>query len=164
NGQNTARQSALGAGLPDSTVCTTVNKVCASALKAIILGAQAISTGSADVVVAGGTESMSNTPHYATNVRQPFKFGDVSLVDGILRDGLVDAYDKREHMGVHAEACAAEFGFSREAQDDYAIKTYTAAQKAQREGLFDEEIAPVTIKGARGKPDTVVKEDEGAKN
>ncbi|KAI5284836.1 erg10, acetyl-CoA C-acetyltransferase [Ascosphaera aggregata] len=163
NGQNPARQCALGAGLPEATVCTTVNKVCASALKAVILGAQTILTGTADIVVAGGTESMSNTPHYSTTVRREAKFGDVTLIDGILRDGLVDAYGN-QHMGIHAESCAREYNFDREAQDAYAIKTYTAAQKAQQEGAFDAEIAPITIPGKRGKPDVVVKDDEGAKN
>ncbi|KAI5308990.1 erg10, acetyl-CoA C-acetyltransferase [Ascosphaera atra] len=163
NGQNPGRQCAIGAGLTDETVCTTVNKVCASGLKAVILGAQTILTGTADIVVAGGTESMSNTPHYATTFRNGAKFGNQTLVDGILRDGLVDAYGN-EHMGIHAENCAKEYGFSREDQDNYAIGTYTAAQKAQQEGSFEAEIAPVTIPGKRGKPDVVVKDDEGAKN
>ncbi|KAI5301674.1 erg10, acetyl-CoA C-acetyltransferase, partial [Ascosphaera pollenicola] len=163
NGQNPARQCALGAGLTEATICTTVNKVCASALKAVILGAQTIITGNADIVVAGGAESMSNTPHYTTSIRRETKFGDQTLIDGILRDGLVDAYGN-EHMGIHAENCANEYGFDREAQDAYAIKTYTKAQKAQQEGAFEAEIAPVTIPGRRGKPDVVVKDDEGAKN
>src|SRR3954452_13312706 len=119
-GQNPARQCAIGAGLSESTVCTTVNKVCASGLKAIILGAQTIMTGNANVIVAGGTESMSNTPHYLPNFRTGAKFGDQTLVDGVLRDGLTDAYGKREHMGIQGEECANDHSFSREQQDDYA--------------------------------------------
>ncbi|KAI2766472.1 hypothetical protein DTO012A8_8324 [Penicillium roqueforti] len=130
-GQNPARQCALGAGLTDSTICTTVNKVCASGLKAIILGAQTIMTGNADIVVAGGTESMSNTPHYLQTSRSGTKFGSQALVDGIQNDGLTDAYGKHDLMGVAAEECAAEHGFNRTQQDDYAIRSYEKAQAAQ---------------------------------
>ncbi|KAL1960778.1 hypothetical protein VTO42DRAFT_6608 [Malbranchea cinnamomea] len=163
-GQNPARQCALGAGLPNTTVCTTVNKVCASSLKAVILAAQTIMTGSADIVVAGGTESMSNAPHYLPNLRSGAKYGHQSLVDGIMKDGLSDAFGKQELMGLQAEECAAEHGFTREQQDDYAIRTYQRAQAAQASGAFDFEIAPITIPGVRGRPDTVVDKDEEPKN
>jgi acetyl-CoA C-acetyltransferase len=133
-------------------------------LKAIILGAQTIMTGNASIVVAGGTESMSNVPHYLPTLRTGSKFGNTELVDGVLRDGLTDAYGKRDHMGLAAEECASDHGFSREDQDEYAIRTITKAQEATKKGLFqtDVEIAPITIPGARGKPDTVVDKDEKA--
>lgn len=162
-GQNPARQCALGAGLPEATVATTVNKVCASALKAIILGAQTIITGNADIVVAGGTESMSNVPHYLPNLRTGAKFGDQKLVDGVLKDGLTDVY-KTEHMGVQAELCASEHSFSREDQDDYCIRSYKKAQAAQENGWFKEEIAPIEVSGGRGKPNIVVDKDDEPKN
>lgn len=162
-GQNPARQCALGAGLPEATVATTVNKVCASALKAIILGAQTIITGNAEIVVAGGTESMSNVPHYLPTLRTGAKFGDQKLVDGVLKDGLTDVY-KTEHMGVQAEECAAEHGFSREDQDDYCIRSYKKAQAAQANGWFKEEIAPIEVSGGRGKPNVVVDQDDEPKN
>ncbi|KAL2005002.1 hypothetical protein VTN00DRAFT_2852 [Thermoascus crustaceus] len=162
-GQNPARQCALGAGLEESTVCTTVNKVCASGLKAIILGAQTIMTGNADIVVAGGTESMSNTPHYLPNLRTGAKYGHQNLVDGIMKDGLTDAYGKKELMGLQAEECAQDHGFTREQQDDYAIRTYERAQAAQKNGLFTE-IAPIEIPGFRGKPGMTVSQDEEPKN
>lgn len=162
-GQNPARQCALGAGLAESTICTTVNKVCASGLKAIILGAQTIMTGNADIVVAGGTESMSNTPHYIPNMRTGAKYGNQNLLDGIMRDGLTDA-SKNEIMGLQAEECAADHGFTREQQDDYAIRSYERAQAAQKAGVLDAEIAPIEIPGFRGKPGVVVDKDEEPKN
>ncbi|KNG81155.1 acetyl-CoA acetyltransferase IA [Aspergillus nomiae NRRL 13137] len=162
-GQNPARQCALGAGLDESTVCTTVNKVCASGLKAVILGAQTIMTGNADIVVAGGAESMSNAPHYLPNLRTGAKYGNQSLVDGIMKDGLTDA-GKQELMGLQAEECAQDHGFSRAQQDDYAIRTYEKAQAAQKAGLFDEEIAPIELPGFRGKPGVTVAHDEEPKN
>ena len=137
-----------------------MNKVCASSLKAIILGAQTIMTGNASVIIAGGTESMSNTPHYLPTLRNGSKFGNVELVDGVLRDGLSDAFGKREHMGMQGEECAADHGFSRDEQDEYAIRSITKAQAAERNGYFKEEIAPVEIPGARGKPATVVDKDD----
>ena len=163
-GQNPARQCALGAGLEQSTVCTTVNKVCASGVKAIVLGAQTIMTGNADVVVAGGAESMSNCPHYLPNMRTGAKFGNQSLVDGVLRDGLSDAYGKQEHMGLQAEECARDHNFNREQQDDYAVQSYQRAQAAVKSGAFDFEIAPVTLPGGRGKPSTTVDKDDEPKN
>ncbi|KAF1989673.1 acetyl-CoA acetyltransferase IB [Aulographum hederae CBS 113979] len=158
-GQNPARQCAIGAGLPESTVCTTINKVCASSIKAIILGAQTIITGNADVVVAGGAESMSNTPHYLPNMRTGAKFGDQSLVDGVLKDGLTDAY-KKEHMGLQGEECAEDHGFNREEQDDYCIRSYKKALAAQSSGWFKEEIAPVEVSGGRGKPNKTIDTDD----
>ena len=163
-GQNPARQCAIGAGLDESTVCTTVNKVCASGLKAVILGAQTIMTGNADVIVAGGTESMSNTPHYLPNLRTGTKYGNQTMVDGIMKDGLTDAYGKKDLMGLQAEECAHDHGFSREDQDNYAIRTYQRAQAAQKSGAFDSEIAPIEIPGLRGKPGVVVDKDEEPKN
>ncbi|KAJ5936433.1 Thiolase-like subgroup [Penicillium verhagenii] len=163
-GQNPARQCAIGAGLPDSTVCTTVNKVCASALKAVILGAQTIMTGNADIVVAGGTESMSNAPHYVSNSRTGTKFGHQNLVDGIMKDGLQDAYGKQELMGLQAEECAQDYEFTRQQQDDYAIRTYEKAQAAQAAGAFDYEIAPIELPGFRGKPGVTVSQDDEPKN
>lgn len=162
-GQNPARQMAIGASLPNTVVTTTVNKVCASSLKAIIIGAQTILTGSASIVVAGGAESMSNCPHYLPTMRTGAKFGNQQLVEGILKDGLSDAYSG-QHMGLQGEECADDHGFDRQAQDGYCIRTYKKAIKAQEQGWFKEEIVPVTIKGSRGKPDTVVDKDEEPKN
>ena len=161
-GQNPARQCTIHAGLPEATVATTVNKVCASSVKAIALGASTILTGEADVIVAGGTESMSNAPHYLPNMRTGSKFGDQTLVDAVLKDGLTDAY-KLEHMGLQAEECADDHGFGREEQDEYCIRSYKKAQAADSNGWFAEEIAPVTIKGSRGKPDTTVDKDDEPK-
>jgi len=162
-GQNPARQCALGAGLPDTTVATSVNKVCASALKAIILGAQSIISGTAEVVVAGGTESMSNAPYYATSTRGGAKYGHQQLIDALVRDGLSDAYDGNA-MGIAGEDCAQEYGFTREQQDDYAISSYQKAQKAHAEGWFKDEIAPIEVSGGRGKPNKLVDHDEEVKN
>lgn len=160
-GQNPARQVALKAGLGNDTIATTINKVCASGMKAVIMGAQAILTGSADIVVAGGAESMSNVPHYIPNARTGFKFGPGTLVDGLQRDGLQDAYDGQA-MGVAADICATDNQITREEQDNFAIESYKRAQKAHSEGKFKEEIAPVEIPGFRGKPSTIVDTDEDA--
>ena len=121
-------------------------------------------TGNADIIVAGGAESMSNAPHYLPNMRTGAKFGNQSLVDGVLRDGLSDAYGKQEHMGLQGEECAKDHGFNREEQDDYAIQSYQRAQKAQKEGNFDWETSPVDVPGPRGKPGTTVDKDEEPKN
>ncbi|KAI0410077.1 acetyl-CoA acetyltransferase [Xylaria palmicola] len=161
-GQGPARQCAIGAGLPNTVPCTGVSKVCASGMKAIILGAQTIMTGNASVVVAGGTESMSNAPHYLPTLRNGAKFGDQSLVDGMLKDGLTDAY-KKEHMGLAAELCSDDHSISREDQDAYAIATYTRAQEATAAGLF-KEIVPVEVSGGRGKPPVQITTDEEVKN
>ena len=121
-------------------------------------------TGNADIIVAGGAESMSNCPHYLPNMRTGAKFGDQKLVDGVLRDGLSDAYGKKEHMGLQGEECARDHGFNREQQDDYAVQSYKRAQAAQKEGKFSWEIAPVEIPGARGKAGTKVDRDDEPKN
>lgn len=162
-GQNPAKQCVIGAGLAESTVATTVNKVCASSIKAMALAAQTILTGNAEVVVAGGAESMSNAPHYLPNMRTGAKFGNQSLVDSVLKDGLSDAYSG-DHMGLQAEECADDHGYGREEQDEYCIMTYKRALEAEKNGWFKEEIAPVTIPGTRGKPDTTVDRDEEPKN
>ncbi|KAK3987746.1 Thiolase, N-terminal domain-containing protein [Cladorrhinum sp. PSN332] len=162
-GQAPARQCAIGAGLSNTVPCTTVNKVCASGLKAIILGAQTIITGNASIVVAGGTESMSNTPHYLPNLRTGAKYGDAALVDGVQKDGLRDAYGKKELMGMQGELCAEEHGFTREDQDEYAINTYKKAQAATEAGVFTE-IAPIEVSGGRGKPPIKIDRDEEVKN
>ncbi|RQM05866.1 hypothetical protein DH86_00002175 [Scytalidium sp. 3C] len=162
-GQNPARQCAIAGGLSHDTISTTVNKVCASGLKAIIIGAQTIITGNADIVVAGGTESMSNVPHYLPNLRTGAKYGDQTLVDGVLKDGLTDAYAK-QHMGLAGEECAEDHSVTREEQDDYAIRTYQRAQKATEEGLFKAEIVPVEVSGGRGKPNVVIDRDDEVKN
>lgn len=156
-GQAPARQAALGAGLSKSVPCTTVNKVCASGMKAIILGTQSILLGDADVVVAGGMESMSNAPYYLNRGETPY--GGVTLNDAIVNDGLTDSFNKI-HMGLCAENTASKYGFSREDQDDYAIKSYTRSAKAASDGIFGKEIIPVVIPGKRGKPDVIVSEDE----
>lgn len=133
--------------------------MCASSIKSIILAAQTIITGNADIVVAGGCESMSNAPHYLPNLRKGVKFGEQPLVDGLLKDGLTDAY-KSEHMGLAAELCAEEHGFDRKAQDDYCIRSYKKAIAAQESGFFREEIVPVEVPAGRGKTVTVDKDEE----
>lgn len=137
--------------------------MCASSLKAIILGAQTIITGNANIVVAGGTESMSNTPHYLPNLRTGVKYGDGGLIDGVQQDGLRDAYGKKELMGMQGELCAEEHGLTRQDQDEYAIKTYQKAQAATEAGLFTE-IAPIEVSGGRGKPPVKITKDEEVKN
>ncbi|KAH6609425.1 acetyl- acetyltransferase [Trichoderma cornu-damae] len=161
-GQAPARQAAVAAGLSNNVVTTTVNKVCASSLKAVILGAQNIMLGVNHVVVAAGAESMSNTPHYLPILRNGAKYGDQTLVDGVLKDGLTDSF-KKEHMGLQGELCADEYVLSREAQDEYAINSYKKAQAATEAGLF-KEIVPVEVSGGRGKPPVVIDRDEEVKN
>jgi acetyl-CoA C-acetyltransferase len=160
-GQAPARQAALGAGIPDSVPCTTVNKVCASGMKAVMHAAQAIALGDADVVIAGGMESMSNIPHYI-HLRNAHKFGPKTMEDGMQKDGLVDAYDKQA-MGVCADMCASEYEFSREDQDAFAIQSYQRSSKAWSEGKFANEVVPVEVPQRRGEP-IVVSEDEEYKN
>lgn len=158
-GQNPARQVALKSKLGVDTVATTVNKVCASGLKATIIAAQSILLGNADIVVAGGAESMTNAPYYVPAARSGARYGDSVLVDGLQRDGLADAYDGSA-MGVSAEKCARDYSFSREDQDNFAIKSYEKAQKAHESGKFKNEIAPITIPGFRGKPSKTIDIDE----
>lgn len=157
SGQAPARQAALGAGLPVSTPCTTVNKVCASGMKAIMLAAQSLMLGHQEVIVAGGMESMSNTPYYLSRGETPY--GGVNLLDSLVHDGLTDAY-KKIHMGVCAENTAKKFSIGRKEQDDYAISSYKKSAESVKSGLFEKEITPVTIPGKKGRPDVVVKEDE----
>lgn len=160
-GQAPARQAALGAGIPDTVPATTVNKVCASGMKAVMNAAQSIALGDADVIVAGGMESMSNIPHYV-NMRKGTKFGPATLVDGMQKDGLVDAYDHNA-MGTCADLCATEYEFSREDQDAFAIKSYERSAKAWKDGKFNDEVVPVEVPQRRGEP-VVVSEDEEFKN
>ncbi len=161
-GQAPARQAAKFAGLPDSVHCTTINKVCASGMKSVMLAAQSIMLGDNDVVVAGGMESMSNVPFYAPNMRWGNKYGDVKMVDGLAKDGLVDVYHNYA-MGNAAELCAKECGFSREDQDGYAIQSYKRSADAWAKGKFKDEIVPVEIPQRKGDP-VVFAEDEEYKN
>jgi len=158
-GQAPARQAALGAGLTVATPCTTVNKVCASGMKAIMLGASAIQSGQAEVIVAGGMESMSNAPYYLPQSRKGYRMGNNVVVDGMIKDGLWDPYGNT-HMGICAEKCATIYKIDRKAQDAYAIESYKRAAAAHKEGAFKEEIVPVNIAGARGQPGKVVSDDE----
>ena len=160
-GQAPARQAAIYAGLPEKTPCWTLNKVCGSGLKAVISGAQAIALGDAEVVVAGGMESMSNVPYYDRAARTGARMGDVQLLDALLHDGLLDPYSQA-HMGMCAEACAATHEISRAAQDEYALESTRRAVEAQKQGLFKAEIVPVEIEGKRGEK-AVVAEDESPK-
>src|SRR5512138_974723 len=160
-GQAPARQAALYAGLPEKTPCWTMNKVCGSGLKAIISGAQAIALGDADVVVAGGMESMSNVPYYDRSARTGARMGNVELVDGMIHDGLWDVYNQ-QHMGMCAEACATSQGISRAAQDEFALESTRRAIEAQKSGAFRAEIVPVEIEGKKGEK-TAVSEDDGPK-
>lgn len=158
-GQAPARQAAKFAGLPDGTICTTVNKVCASGMKAIALGAQSILLGDADIIVAGGMESMSNVPYYSPNLRWGNKYGNVNLIDGIARDGLTDVYHNNA-MGNAAELCAKECNISREEQDAFAVESYKRSQAAWAKGYFDTEIIPVEIPQRKGEPILFAKDEE----
>jgi len=158
NGQAPARQAALFAGLSTDVPCTTVNKVCASGMKAIMQGAQAIANGDADIIVAGGMENMSMIPHYA-NLRTGVKFGNTAFVDGMQRDGLSDAYENQA-MGVYADATATEFNISREQQDEFAINSYKKSAAAWDAGKFDAEIVPVAVPQRKGDPIMVTKDEE----
>ncbi|PIA25582.1 hypothetical protein AQUCO_11000004v1 [Aquilegia coerulea] len=158
-GQAPARQAALGAGIPDSVVCTTINKVCASGMKATMFAAQSIQLGINDIVVAGGMESMSNAPKYLTESRKGSRLGHDTVVDGMLKDGLWDVYNDFG-MGVCAELCADKHTITREQQDDYAIQSFERGIAAQSGGSFTWEITPVEIPGGRGKPSTLVDKDE----
>lgn len=158
NGQAPARQAALYAGLSESVACTTVNKVCASGMKAVMQGAQAIMAGDAEIVVAGGMENMSLIPHYV-HLRNGVKFGPTSLVDGMQKDGLTDAYDNNA-MGVYADLCATEYNIIREAQDNFAIQSYERSAAAWEAGKFDAEIVPVEVPQRRGDAIVVSKDEE----
>ena len=158
-GQAPARQAAKFAGLPNEVNCTTVNKVCASGMKAIALAAQSIALGDADMVIAGGMESMSNVPFYADSVRWGNKYGNASLIDGLAKDGLTDVYDGKA-MGNAAELCASTCGISREEQDAFAIESYKRSQSAWEKGLFANEIVPVEIPQRKGDPIVFAKDEE----
>jgi len=158
-GQAPARQAAKGAGLPDAVVCTTVNKVCASGMKAVMQAAQGIALGDADIVVAGGMESMSNVPFYVEQMRWGNKYGNTALIDGLAKDGLTDAYDGKA-MGNAAELCASSCGISREEQDAFAITSYRRSQAAWAAGRFDEEVVPAEIPQRKGGSLVVGKDEE----
>jgi len=160
-GQAPAKQAAIYAGISENTPCTTVNKVCASGMKSVMLAAQSIMTGNADVVAAGGMENMSMVPHYY-NARKGKKLGDISLVDGLVKDGLTDVYNK-VHMGNCADQCADKYKISREEQDEFAIESYNRAANASKNGLFKEEIVKVNIPQRKGE-DVIVDKDEEYKN
>ncbi|TCB91404.1 acetyl-CoA C-acetyltransferase [Enterobacter wuhouensis] len=158
-GQNPARQSALNAGLPVETQCLTINKVCGSGLKAVHLGMQALQTGEAEFVIAGGQESMSNSPHIALTSRSGTRLGDITLKDSLISDGLWDAFNDY-HMGITAENVATEFGISREMQDEYALVSHHNALEAQARGIFEREIVPVEWLTRKGEK-ICVERDEG---
>lgn len=160
-GQAPARQAALFAGLSNETPSTTINKVCASGMKAVMMAAQSIKSGDQEIIVAGGMENMSQVPHYY-NARTATKLGDVKMQDGMLVDGLTDVYNK-VHMGVCAEKCAAEYQFSREDQDNFAIQSYRRSAEAWEEGKFKEEVVPVEIPQRKGEP-IIFAEDEEYKS
>ncbi|AYN67346.1 acetyl-CoA C-acyltransferase [Euzebyella marina] len=160
-GQAPARQAALFAGIPESVPCTTINKVCASGMKAVMQAAQAIALGDISVAVAGGMENMSLIPHYVY-MRNGQKFGPTTLEDGMQKDGLVDAYDQNA-MGVCADACAEKYNFTREDQDKFAIQSYQRSAEAWKNGSFDDEIIPVEVPQRRGEP-ILFSEDEEFKN
>ena len=160
-GQAPARQAAIYAGIPNTVPCTTVNKVCASGMKAVMQAAQAIALGDISIAVAGGMENMSLIPHYV-HMRNGQKFGPTTLVDGMQKDGLVDAYDQNA-MGVCADACAEKYEFTREDQDAFAIQSYKRSADAWKSGKFNDEVVPVEVPQRRGKP-LVITEDEEYKN
>lgn len=158
-GQAPARQAAKFAGLPNEVICTTVNKVCASGMKAVAQAAQSIMLGDADIIVAGGMESMSNIPFYSESMRWGNKYGNAVMIDGLVRDGLTDVYDGKA-MGFAAEFCAKECGITREEQDAFAIESYRRSQAAWEKGLFAAEVIPVEIPQKKGDPVVVAKDEE----
>ncbi len=160
-GQAPAKQAAIFAGIPDTVPCTTINKVCASGMKSIMLAAQAIKCGDAEIVIAGGMENMSSIPHYMSG-RKATKLGTINVTDGLLVDGLTDVYDG-QHMGTCGDLCATEYGFSREDQDDFAITSYQRSAEAWKNGHFKNEVVPVEIPQRRGEP-IIFSEDEEYKN
>lgn len=160
-GQAPARQAALGAGLSNSTPCLTINKVCGSGLKAVMLAADSIRLGNTNIAIAGGQENMSLAPHLLENSRNGYRMGSVNMIDSMIKDGLWDPYNNF-HMGNAAEICSREFSFTREAQDQFAIDSYKKAQKAIADGKFKNEITPVVIEGKKG-PVTVDTDEEPGK-
>ena len=161
-GQAPARQAAIFAGLSKNVPCTTINKVCSSGMKSVMLAAQSIKAGDNDIVIAGGMENMSSVPHYFAKGRNGQKLGDMKLIDGLVKDGLTDVYNK-VHMGNCAEICAKDMNFTREQQDEFAIESYNRSAKSWEEGKFADEIVPVIVPQRRGE-DIVVTEDEEYKN
>ncbi len=157
-GQAPARQASLGAGIPDSTPCTTLNKVCGSGMKALMLGRDAILAGSTDIVVAGGMESMTNAPYLLAKGRHGYRLGHAQMYDHMMMDGLEDAYDKGKAMGVFAEDTASQYKFDRKQQDAYSLSSFERALTASKEKAFSDEIVPITIKNKQG--DQIVTEDE----
>lgn len=157
-GQAPARQAAIGAGIPNHVPCTTINKVCASGMKSVMLGAQSIMMGHGDLIMTGGMESMSNIPYYIEKARWGYKFGEGKLVDGLQKDGLVDAY-AHEAMGIFADATATKFEISREEQDRFAIQSYKRSSEATAAGKFSNEIIPVSIPQRKADP-IIMNEDE----
>lgn len=157
-GQAPARQASIFAGIPDTVPCTTINKVCASGMKAVIQAAQAIALGDISVAVAGGMENMSLIPHYV-HLRNGQKFGPTTLIDGMQKDGLVDVYDQNA-MGVCADACALEHNFSREDQDNFAIQSYERSASAWKNGKFKDEVVPVEVPQRRGEPLMIIEDEE----
>jgi len=160
-GQAPARQASLGAGIPDTVPCTTINKVCASGMKAVMIAAQAIKAGDIEIAVAGGMENMSSVPHYY-NARTATKLGDIKMKDGMLLDGLTDVYSGK-HMGTCGDKCAADYNFTREDQDAFAVQSYERAAKTWQEGNFKDEVVPVEVPQRKGDP-IIVTEDEEYKN
>ena len=161
-GQAPARQAAIFAGLSENIPCTTINKVCSSGMKSIMLGAQTIMCGDNDVVIAGGMENMSSVPHYFAKGRIGQKLGDMKLLDGMVKDGLTDVYS-RVHMGVCAETCAKEMNFTREEQDNFAVESYNRSNNSWKSGKFSNEIVHVEVPQRKGDP-IIVTEDEEYKN
>ena len=161
-GQAPARQAAIAAGLATDVPCTTINKVCASGMKAIMMAAQSIKAGENDIVIAGGMENMSSVPYYMDKARNGYRLGDGVLIDGLLKDGLTDVYNK-VHMGVCAEKCADEMSFSREEQDEFALTSYDRSAAAWSAGKFNDEVIPVEVPQRRGDA-LIVSEDEEYKN
>ena len=161
-GQAPAKQAAIFAGISNDVPCTTINKVCSSGMKSIMLAAQTIMCGDNEVVVAGGMENMSNTPHYLADGRNGKKLGDIKISDGMVKDGLTDVYSK-VHMGVCAEICAKDMKFSRQEQDDFAIESYNRSRKSWEEGRFQDEIVTVEVPQRRGDA-LIISEDEEYKN
>jgi len=158
NGQAPARQAALAAGLTQDVPCTTVNKVCASGMKAVMMAAQSIKAGDNDIVIAGGMENMSAVPYYLDKARNGYRLGDGAIIDGLVKDGLTDVYNK-VHMGVCAEKCADEMNFTRDEQDNFALTSYERSASAWSTGKFSEEIVPVEVPQRRKDP-IVISEDE----
>jgi len=158
-GQAPARQAARFAGIPDNVPCTTVNKVCASGLKSVMLAAQTIKLGEADIIIAGGMENMSKVPYYLENARYGYRLGHGQVVDGLVKDGLTDVYHQY-HMGNAAELCAKECQISREEQDAYAIESYKRAQKAWENGWFNAEVSPISVPQKKGDPINVTRDEE----